>query len=114
MTERRVLLAAALDYADRGWHVFPLSPGSKAPALPQDWQNMATTDPVLIRSWWGARSYNIGVSVGQSRLFVIDLDAPHPAEPDRSQTAGQPATSATIATAQVNPVADGRAVAGRT
>ncbi|WP_245877330.1 bifunctional DNA primase/polymerase, partial [Streptomyces glaucescens] len=30
---RSALLRAALDAADLGWHVFPLRPGTKRPAL---------------------------------------------------------------------------------
>jgi hypothetical protein len=102
---RTALLTAALDYAARSWHVFPLWPGSKAPAVPDAWQRRATCDPDLIHRWWAARPFNIGLAVGPSRLVVVDLD---PAKPGRHGCGGGAATSATTATSQVNPVASCR------
>src|SRR5215472_4160033 len=68
------LVSSALAAADLGWHVFPCSPGSKRPALRESWQDIATTDPDQIRSWWACEAYNIGIACGPSGLVVIDLD----------------------------------------
>lgn len=83
------LLAAALDAAGRGWHVFPLRPGAKRPALHhadrcprtgscqdghQGWEQRATTDPGRIRSAWAHGPFNVGIATGPSGLVVIDLD----------------------------------------
>jgi hypothetical protein len=38
------LQASALDAASRRWHVFPLRPGTKIPAV-RDWDHQASTDP---------------------------------------------------------------------
>jgi Bifunctional DNA primase/polymerase, N-terminal len=70
-------LASALAAADAGWHVFPCAPGAKRPALRENWQDLATTDPARIRDWWARRPYNIGIACGQSGLVVIDLDVAH-------------------------------------
>ena len=70
------LLAAALAYAARGWHVFPLRPGQKRPALAADWEGRATTDEDRIRRCWGHGVYNIGIACGRSGLVVVDLDTP--------------------------------------
>ena len=88
------LQAAALDYAARGWHVFPLRPGSKKPAVPDHpahlcdrtdprcldghmgWEQRATTDPARIVRAWSSRRYGIGIACGPSRLVVVDLDRP--------------------------------------
>jgi hypothetical protein len=67
-------LSSALAAADLGWHVFPCAPGSKRPALKDNWQDLATTDPDRIRSWWARQAYNIGIACGPSGLVVIDLD----------------------------------------
>ncbi|MFE3001376.1 bifunctional DNA primase/polymerase [Nocardia sp. NPDC059246] len=65
---------AALRTAHRGWHVFPLRPHSKTPAI-GNWPQQATTDPVRIHQFWPRNSRrNIAVACGPSRLFVIDLD----------------------------------------
>lgn len=84
-------LSAALDAAARGWHVFPLRPGTKRPALHGEaacprtgpctaghvkWEQRATTDPVRIRAAWSAGAFNIGLATGPSGLVVVDLDMP--------------------------------------
>ena len=67
-------LSSALAAADAGWHVFPCAPGSKRPALRQNWQDLATTDHGRIRAWWARQPYNVGIACGPSGLVVIDLD----------------------------------------
>ena len=42
----------ALDYARRGWPVFPCKPTNKAPFSRAGF-NAATTDEETIRNWWG-------------------------------------------------------------
>ncbi|WP_328895251.1 bifunctional DNA primase/polymerase [Streptomyces sp. NBC_00236] len=87
------LLTAALDAAERGWHVFPLRPGDKRPALHGEtacqglgdcagghrkWEDRATTDPDRIRRAWADRPFNIGLATGPSGLVVVDLDIAKP------------------------------------
>lgn len=71
------LLASALAAADRGWHVFPLRPNDKRPAI-KDWQRRATTDRRRILRCWSAGPYNVGIACGPARLVVIDLDVAKP------------------------------------
>ncbi|MET9774280.1 bifunctional DNA primase/polymerase [Streptomyces sp. NPDC006367] len=85
------LLSAALNAAERGWHVFPLRPGTKRPALHGEtacpgtgpctgghrkWEQRATTDPGRIRAAWSQAPYNVGIATGPSGLLVVDLDVP--------------------------------------
>ncbi|MFF3815794.1 bifunctional DNA primase/polymerase [Streptomyces bluensis] len=85
------LLRAALDAAERGWHVFPLRPGTKRPALHGEtacprtgecasghrkWEQRATTDPDRIRAAWSRAPFNVGIATGPSGLVVVDLDMP--------------------------------------
>ncbi|MFJ2017139.1 bifunctional DNA primase/polymerase [Streptomyces nodosus] len=88
---RLALLSAALDAAARGWHVFPLRPGTKRPALHGEkactrtgpcasghrkWEQRATTDPDRIRAAWSWTPFNVGIATGPSGLLVVDLDTP--------------------------------------
>ncbi|NEB94602.1 bifunctional DNA primase/polymerase [Streptomyces bauhiniae] len=68
-------LASALDAASRDWHVFPLIPGDKRPAV-RDWENRATTDRQRITRCWTHAPYNVGIATGPSGLVVVDLDTP--------------------------------------
>ncbi|MDN5854703.1 MAG: bifunctional DNA primase/polymerase [Actinomycetia bacterium] len=67
------LLGAALDAADRGWHIFPLVRAGKVPTL-RNWEQRATTNKRQIHRWWANAEVNVGVATGRSGLVVIDLD----------------------------------------
>ncbi|MGA5869456.1 bifunctional DNA primase/polymerase [Streptomyces cinereoruber] len=84
-------LAAPLEAAGRGWHVFPLRPGTKRPALHGEsrcpltgscaaghvkWEDRATTDHDRIARAWEQVPFNVGLATGPSRLVVVDLDVP--------------------------------------
>ncbi|MCF4139177.1 bifunctional DNA primase/polymerase [Streptomyces sp. Tue 6430] len=86
---RSSLLRAALDAAARGWHVFPLRPSTKRPALHGEakcphtgpcagghvkWEQRATTDPDRIQAAWSRAPFNVGIATGPSGLIVVDLD----------------------------------------
>ena len=88
------LRTAALQYALRGWHVFPLIPGTKRPACPghpagrcdrsdpwcrqghTGWEQRATTTDTRIRRAWTRKPYGIGIACGPSKLLVVDTDQP--------------------------------------
>ncbi|MFE5521403.1 bifunctional DNA primase/polymerase [Streptomyces virginiae] len=87
------VLDAAVDAAGRGWPVFPLRPGTKAPALHRadrctlvgicagghvKWEQRATTDRAVIVRCWSHKPYNIGLATGPAGLIVVDLDRPKP------------------------------------
>lgn len=71
-------LGAALAYARRGWHVFPVG-SNKRPRIPEAEGGRgyldATTDEQTIVGWWRRYpSAQIGVACGASGLVVVDLD----------------------------------------
>lgn len=87
----------ALDYAVRGWRVFPLLPGSKKPATPNHrardcdgsdpwcrgghtgWEQRATSrGDWITRAWSSNPAYGVGIACGPSRLVVVDLDIHKP------------------------------------
>ncbi|MEQ7011372.1 bifunctional DNA primase/polymerase [Actinopolymorpha sp. B17G11] len=107
-TEDKPGLRLALQLADVGWHVFPLSPASRrpfgncrtcrttrttphpieqCPCLPAGrWCHgvrAATTNPTTITSWWHTQPDAIpGVAAGPSGLVLIDIDNHHDPIPD--------------------------------
>lgn len=84
MSPESAILLAALDYARRGWPVFPCSPQSKAPLVEKESKPgakdgglyLASCDEPQIRAWWQRwPAAMIGVPTGaRSGGFVIDLD----------------------------------------
>ncbi|MHC4619869.1 MAG: bifunctional DNA primase/polymerase, partial [Planctomycetota bacterium] len=90
------LLKAALDYASLNWHVVPLhtvkdgacscgnpdcgNSRGKHPHL-NDWEQHASTDPEVIKGWWGQwPDANIGIAAGKSGLLILDGDGPEATE----------------------------------
>jgi hypothetical protein len=66
--------AAAVDYARRGWYVFPVAPRGKTPVTRRGMLD-ASTDKGLVAAWWQDRPRaNIGINCGKSGLLVVDLD----------------------------------------
>lgn len=78
----------ALWYAGMGLSVFPLKPGSKAPATANGFKD-ATTDKAQIERWWGGcPDSNIGIATGveYGGLVVVDLDRNHRPGEDGHET----------------------------
>lgn len=67
-------LDTALDLASRGFHVFPLKPRDKMPAVAGGFK-AATRDPEQIALWWKRNpDGNIGIACEASALCVVDCD----------------------------------------
>jgi hypothetical protein len=68
------MIAHALDYAARGWQVFPLKQRTKLPATGRGFYD-ATTNPETLRRWFREFPYNIGIRTGiASGVFAVDVD----------------------------------------
>jgi hypothetical protein len=71
-------LTVALDYASRGFQVFPLKPRGKEPATRRGLYEATSNTATLRRYFTGAHPYNIGVRTGvPSGVFVLDVDGEH-------------------------------------
>lgn len=85
-------IEAALDYAARGWNVFPLLVNSKRPAIPAHtagecdgsdpycaeghlgWEERSTVDRDEIHAMWASGRHGIAIATGPSSLLVLDID----------------------------------------
>lgn len=78
MTGTRTVRDEAHYYASRGWHVIPIRPGEKRPAI-DAWVEHATTDHQLIDEWWTAHpNHGVGIVTGErSGIFALDVDPQH-------------------------------------
>ncbi|UOF83062.1 virulence associated protein E [Caudoviricetes sp.] len=73
------MLNTALEAASKGFHVFQVAAGRKAPPLLAEFPELSTRDPALIRQWWGERPQaNVGLSTTRygdhEALIVVDVD----------------------------------------
>jgi len=68
-------LEAALQYAGRGWRVFPCYPRAKEPITKHGFKD-ATVAPSQIETWWSQwPDANLAIATGSiSGMYVIDLD----------------------------------------
>jgi len=73
------MLRQALEYAARGWPVFPCQAGQKTPATAHGYRD-ATTDPEQITAWFaqGPR-WNLAIATGAPGPDVLDVDDHGPA-----------------------------------
>jgi hypothetical protein len=71
------VLNFALDYAHRGWAVFPCRPQDKRPYTASGFKE-ASTDELTVKRWWQQWPHAmIGVRMGEaSGVWAIDPDAP--------------------------------------
>ena len=77
MTGARV--RQALDYAARGWPVFPCHVGQKTPATAHGYRD-ATTDPGQITAWFTRNPLqNVAIATGAPGPDVLDVDDHGPA-----------------------------------
>jgi Bifunctional DNA primase/polymerase, N-terminal len=66
---------AAVKLGEKGLRVFPITAGTKKPAI-GDNLRLAAVDPLIISKWWSSLPFNIGVATGaRSGVWVVDVDA---------------------------------------
>jgi len=69
--------AVAYACSQLGFKVFPLSPGTKRPAI-EGWKERATSDLDQIRAWWAGGEFTgcpVGIATGPgSGIFIVDID----------------------------------------
>lgn len=64
----------ALNYARRGWYVFPCKAGDKTPQI-SEWQVKASNDLKQVKAWWTKwPNANIAIHTGKSSLVILDVD----------------------------------------
>ena len=89
------MVQAAQDYAQRGWHVFPVN-REKRPLTENGFKD-ASTDPKAIAAWWARwPGANIGIATGASGLLVLDVDSYDGGEDTLASYPGLPDTVESI------------------
>jgi hypothetical protein len=75
VTDKTTIIDTALEYARRGWSVFPVKARDKIPATKNGFK-AASTDEVEVRNLFAGRGEcNVGLATGpESGLWVLDLD----------------------------------------
>ena len=70
------MLAAALAYAEHGWYVLPVKPGTKDPGsvVGAKWQLQSSRDPRQIAAWYAGTSDGIALHAGRSGAVILDVD----------------------------------------
>lgn len=64
------------NYVKLGWHLIPILPKNKIPAL-KDWVNNCSNNQAVIDNWFNDqyKDHNVGVVTGKnSEIFVVDID----------------------------------------
>ena len=65
----------ALEYARRGWSVFPLRPNTKLPYMGFKWRDKSSKDPAQLQEWIDRYpKCNWGVDCSKSGIAVVDVD----------------------------------------
>jgi hypothetical protein len=69
------MIAAALTYASRGWHVFPVAPDCRSPTIDGGCRS-ASADSAILTAWWSQRpSANLSLACGPlSGVLALDID----------------------------------------
>ncbi|GAA1994235.1 hypothetical protein GCM10009799_20410 [Nocardiopsis rhodophaea] len=71
-------IAAALAYAECGWYVLPVDPGTKHPGsvVGKGWPAKSSRDPEVIADWFLLDGHALALHVGRSGGIVFDVDRP--------------------------------------
>lgn len=71
-------LGAALAYAEAGWYVLPVKPGTKDPGsiVGKGWPAKSSRDPKQIAAWYIGTDHGIALHAGRSGAVIIDVDEP--------------------------------------
>lgn len=68
------ILNLALQYAEKGYKIFPVQEDGKVPATKNGFQD-STTSVEEIERWWNANpNYNVGLPMALNGLVAIDID----------------------------------------
>jgi hypothetical protein len=72
------VIAAALAYADAGWYVLPVDPGTKhaGSVLGKGWPAKSSRDPEQIVDWFMLEPHALALHVGRSGAVAFDVDDP--------------------------------------
>ncbi|WP_314318713.1 bifunctional DNA primase/polymerase [Paucilactobacillus nenjiangensis] len=67
----------ALLYASKGYALYPMNAGTKIPLANAHGFKDASTDTNQIAKWFSDTDYNVGLSIENTNLIVVDVDRNH-------------------------------------
>jgi len=78
ITPDQPTLDAAYAYAEAGWYVLPVDPGTKHPGsvVGKGWPAKSTRDPQQIADWWLLDNPALALHTGRSGAVAFDVDDP--------------------------------------
>lgn len=80
-TGRESMAEAGVAWAEAGWYVLPVRPGTKHPGsvVGGNWESKASRDPAVIESWFtgpAGEQRGLGICPGPSGAVILDVDKP--------------------------------------
>jgi hypothetical protein len=84
------MLECALAYQAHGFKVYPLAPGTRIPPKGSHGYKDASLDSQKAHDWWEqCPAYNIGLSLADTNILMLDIDRGHASKSDGIATINQ-------------------------
>jgi hypothetical protein len=79
-----VMVEFALDLAGLGYYVFPIAERGKVPLTGRGFKDATRDERKILHMWDRTPGANIGIDLGRSGVFVVDMDPKYGADPEEA------------------------------